>query len=57
MSDKRYWECMAVQRDLTPLPREERLSGKIKGRSEINSRGFQKHPTMKRTMSGKVVPR
>lgn len=33
---------MTVQRDLTPLPREERLSGKIKGRTEIAKRGFQK---------------
>ena len=37
--------------------RERRGGSAIKGRSEINSRGFQKHPTMKRTMSGKVVPR
>lgn len=37
--------------------RRRESGSRIKGRSEIASRGLAKHPHLKRTMSGKVVPR
>lgn len=39
------------------LARRKANGSRIKGRSEIASRGLSKHPHLKRTMSGKVVPR